>query len=260
MLRQKRYLILLLVMVTTLLVTAFKIQNVVPNKEVSYKNNNVKTESVSAQKTEVPSSTPSVAKTVTTLNPETLNDASNVKSTENKSLSYILKKNHIDNPTSGIKIMIDKSDHTLSLVYNGAKLKSYHVEIGGGGLADKEVEGDLKTPEGTFFVTNKKVMGPPDKYLGSRWLGVSYPNAEDADRGLTQGLIEKQTFDDIMSAFNNGENPPQDSALGGNIGIHGGSTESLGNDWTWGCVGLTNSDIEEFFDYIAVGTPIIIEK
>ncbi|HEX9061085.1 MAG TPA: L,D-transpeptidase [Clostridia bacterium] len=258
MLRQKRYLILLLVMVAALMVTAFKIQTVVPAKGVSY--NNGKTDGISVQKTEAAGSTASVGKAVTTPNPGASKDASNMRSTENKSLSDILKENHIDNPAVGIKIVIDKSDHTLSLVYNGAKIKSYHVEIGSGGLADKEVEGDLKTPEGIFFVTNKKVMDPPDKYLGSRWLGVSYPNSEDADRGLTQGLIEKQTFDDIMSAFNNGENPPQDSALGGNIGIHGGSTASLGKDWTWGCVGLANSDIEEFFDYIGVGTPIIIEK
>ncbi len=258
MLRQKRYLILLLVMVTALLATAFKMQTVVSVKGVSY--NNGKTDGISVQKTEAAGSTASIDKTVTTPDPGAAKDASDVKSTENKSLSDILKENHIDNPAAGIKIMIDKSDHTLSLVYNGAKLKSYHVEIGSGGLADKEVEGDLKTPEGTFFVTNKKVMDPPDEYLGSRWLGVSYPNAEDADRGLSQGLIEKQTFDDIMSAFKTGANPPQNSALGGNIGIHGGSTASLGKDWTWGCVGLANSDIEEFFDYIAVGTPIIIEK
>ena len=108
----------------------------------------------------------------------------------------------IISPASGLKILVDKSDHTLSLVYNGTNLKSYHVELGSGGTEDKQVEGDRKTPEGTFYVTNKEVIDPADNYLGTRWLGVSYPNAENANRGLSQGLIDEQTYDNIVDAFN----------------------------------------------------------
>lgn len=175
-------------------------------------------------------------------------------------LSQILDEKGISDFGSGVKIVVSKSSHTLSLVYNGEVIKSYHVELGEGGTGDKQVEGDHKTPEGTFYVTDKQVMDPPDYYLGSRWLGVSYPNIEDAQRGLQQGLIDQQTYDEIVNAVNNGENPPQDTALGGNIGIHGGSVPSFGSDWTWGCVGLKNSDIQEFYGYMHGGTPIIIQK
>lgn len=177
----------------------------------------------------------------------------------NKTLASILADRGIANFGPGAKILVDKSEHTLSVLYNGTSLKTYHVELGDGGTGDKEVEGDHKTPEGTFYVTDKETMDPADQYLGSRWLGVSYPAEEDAERGLQQGLIDKQTYDDIVSAFNNNGTPPQETTLGGNIGIHGGGGPEAGSDWTWGCVGLQNSDIEDFYNYINVGTPIVIQ-
>lgn len=179
---------------------------------------------------------------------------------QEKKFSTILQEKGITSLASGLKILVDKSEHTLSLVYNGTSLKSYHVELGSGGMKDKEVEGDRKTPEGTFYVTNKEVLDPADEYLGTRWLGVSYPNAEDANRGLSRGLIDKQTYEDIIDAFNRVQNPPQDTVLGGNIGIHGGSVPSFGSNWTWGCIGLSNADIEDFYNYITIGTPIIVQQ
>jgi murein L,D-transpeptidase YafK len=178
----------------------------------------------------------------------------------NKSLADILAENGIKDLDPDAKILIDKSDHTLSIVNAGVSLKTYHVEFGDGGMGDKEIEGDHKTPEGTFYVTDKEIMDPADEYLGTRWLGVSYPETEDAQRGIDAGLIDNQTYNDILNALNNYSNPPQDTALGGNIGIHGGGGPTSGSNWTFGCVGLKNSDIEEFYDYINVGTPIVIQK
>lgn len=193
---------------------------------------------------------------------DTVNEQEKQQKQDNQAKAFgdILQENGIISPASGLKILVDKSDHTLSLIYNGMNLKSYHVELGSGGTEDKQVEGDRKTPEGIFYVTNKEVIDPTDDYLGTRWLGVSYPNAEDANRGLSQGLIDEQTYVNIIDTFNSVQNPPQDSALGGNIGIHGGSVPSLGSNWTWGCIGLSNADIEDFYNYITVGTPIIVQQ
>ena len=49
--------------------------------------------------------------------------------------------------------------------------------------------------------------------------------------------------------------PPDGTRLGGDIFIHGGG---VGEDWTLGCVALRNSDIDELFDVIPVGTPVKI--
>jgi hypothetical protein len=225
-----------------------------PNQNISENSSDKKPDTTGANKVkEGPGGVPATPAAETALlTPKVL-------TSNNKTLADILSENGLTNLGTDSKILIDKSDHTLSIINAGVSLKSYHVEFGDGGMGDKEVEGDHKTPEGTFYVTNKEVMDPADEYLGTRWLGVGYPNTEDAERGIKTGLIDNGTYDEIINALNNGLNPPQDTALGGNIGIHGGG-DNEGSSWTWGCVGLKNSDIEDFYDYINVGTPIIIQK
>ncbi len=86
-------------------------------------------------------------------------------------------------------------------------------------------------------------------------LGVSYPNIEDAERGLIENLISQAENNSIIKAINEKQTPPQKTKLGGEIYLHG-----MGNltDWTQGCVALTNSDIKELFDNIPIGTPVKI--
>jgi len=159
-----------------------------------------------------------------------------------------------------LKIIVDKSDKTLTIYEKNVRLKSYHVELGDGGPGDKQVAGDHKSPEGQFYVCEKSVLSPPDQYLGSRWMRLGYPNTEDAQRGLNNGLINRQVYNAIVSAMSKGTTPPQRTALGGGVGIHGGDVPWFNDNWTWGCIGLTNRDIEDFFNYIPVGTPVIIQK
>ena len=175
--------------------------------------------------------------------------------------------NHIENdqliaesPVTDINIVIKKTEQTLA-IYNGkTEVKTFRAEFGEAGMGDKEVQGDRKTPEGSFYITEKSILNPSDEYLGSRWMRLSYPNVEDAQRGLEQGIIDKKTHDDIIQAINSGQTPPQRTALGGGIGIHGGDVPKFGDNWTWGCIGLTNEDAEELFEYVSIGTPVIITK
>lgn len=173
-------------------------------------------------------------------------------------LRDILRQKGIPAASPNLSIVVDKSAHTLSLFSNGTWLKYYHVELGDSGLADKQVQGDHKTPEGYFYITEKTVFNPPDYYLGSRWMRLSYPNREDANRGLNAGIINRSVYNQIVTAIAQNKTPPQRTALGGGIGIHGGDVPSFGNDWTFGCVGLTNRDVEDFYDYVRIGTPVTI--
>jgi len=179
--------------------------------------------------------------------------------TDQASLRAILAKKGIPSPIPNLWILVDKSDHTLSLFSGDTWLKSYHVELGDGGWGDKRVAGDHRTPEGRFYVCQRTVISPPDYYLGSRWLRLSYPNAEHARRGLAQGLIDQSTYNAIMRALAYRAVPPQYTALGGGIGIHGGDIPSFSRDWTWGCVGMSNRDVEEIYDYVGIGTQVIIK-
>ncbi|MDP4267848.1 MAG: L,D-transpeptidase [Bacteroidota bacterium] len=192
-----------------------------------------------------------------TLNVNTVK--SNIKTASEAALALkdILKKKGIASGAN-INIVVSKSSHTLSLYSNGVFLKSYHVELGEGGPPNKSVVGDKKTPEGDFYITEKTVYSPADYYLGTRWMELSYPNLSAAQRGLNSGIISKETYNRIVKAINNGETPPQDTALGGYIGIHGGSVPSFGKDWTWGCVGLANKDVEDFYGFVRSGTKVTI--
>lgn len=159
-----------------------------------------------------------------------------------------------------VRIVINKTQQKLAIYRGDTELKVYRAHFGEGGMGDKEVQGDRKTPEGNFYITEKSILTPADEYLGTRWMRLSYPNIEDAGRGLNQGIIDKATHDSIADAINKGQTPPQRTALGGGVGIHGGDVPEFEDNWTWGCIGLTNEDAEEIYGYVSVGTTVTITR
>jgi murein L,D-transpeptidase YafK len=154
-------------------------------------------------------------------------------------------------PTSdGLHIVIKKAARTLELFDGNRIVHTYKTALGFAPTGDKEIEGDGKTPEGEFYVF---VKNSQSKFYLS--LGLSYPNAEDAKRGLAKKLISRAQYDQIIKAIDKRQIPPQNTKLGGDIYIHGGGS---GQDWTWGCIALENPDIKELFDAAAVGMPVRI--
>ena len=130
-------------------------------------------------------------------------------------------------------------------------VRVYRVGLGFNPTDDKTVEGDGCTPEGEFVVCSKN---PKSKYLLS--VGLSYPNQEDAERGLRGNLISDQEYDIIANALSQNRCPPWDTQLGGEIFIHGGGSSS---DWTRGCIALDDADIQELYQEVERGFPVIIK-
>jgi murein L,D-transpeptidase YafK len=152
---------------------------------------------------------------------------------------------------SNPRIVVKKSERKLFL-YSGSKLvRTYRIGLGLNPIGDKVREGDRKTPEGDFYIFTKN-----DKSAFYLSLGVSYPNAAHAERGLRDKLISKSQYATIIEALKAGKAPPQNTKLGGDIYIHGNGART---DWTWGCVALEDSDIRELFNAVPVGTPITIK-
>lgn len=148
------------------------------------------------------------------------------------------------------KIIIRKKARRLQ-IFDGEKLiKIYEIVLGFAPEGDKQIEGDGKTPEGEFYIFAKN-----DKSKFYLSLGVSYPNPEDAERGLRENLISPDERAAIVEAVGKKQMPPQNTALGGKIYIHGGGTLS---DWTAGCVALKNEEMKEIFDSVAVGAKVEI--
>ena len=154
-------------------------------------------------------------------------------------------------PLKNPLIVVTKSKRRLQLYSDGAVVRTYKIGLGLNPVPDKIRRGDHATPEGEFYVFTKN-----DKSAFYLSLGISYPNIEDAERGLREKMISRAEHDAIVRANKRKATPPQNTALGGDIYIHGNGSS---NDWTWGCVALENEEVKELFAAVPVGTPVTIK-
>ncbi|HKY32343.1 MAG TPA: L,D-transpeptidase, partial [Candidatus Polarisedimenticolia bacterium] len=135
-------------------------------------------------------------------------------------------------------IIIDKMRRTLTLVSNGARVRTYRAELGINGTQMKLMAGDRATPEGRYRITEKRGPGRTRWYKA---LMLNYPNEDDLRRfqhAKRRGQISKR------------------AGPGNLIEIHGEG--GRGGDWTDGCVALVNRDMDDLFDRVGVGTPVTI--
>ena len=175
-------------------------------------------------------------------------------------LWVISSSSYANSPISYI-IRVDKSDSTLILENNaGKKIKEYTISTGRGGRGDKKEVGDKKTPVGTYYVT-----GFNEKSKFDYFIRINYPNLKDAYYGYKSRKISKDDFKRISNAIKSGLQPPQNTKLGGAIGIHGIGRETSKKllihrniDWTEGCVALRNFEVWQLKDFVSVGTKVVI--
>lgn len=152
-------------------------------------------------------------------------------------------------PPPELTIRVEKAARRLTVHSGDRALVTWPVALGGPN-ADKVRQGDRATPEGTFRVVTRN-----DRSQFHLFLGLSYPNAEDADRGVADGTITATQAARIREADAAGRVPPWNTALGGAIGIHGGGA---GADWTLGCIAVENPQIEELWEVAPMGTKVVI--
>lgn len=152
-------------------------------------------------------------------------------------------------PVVGDRVVIDTASRTLTVFAGKVALREFSVGLAGNGVG-KQQRGDRRNPRGTY----RLFKGRASKF--HRFLPVAYPNSDDARRGLEKGLITQAQADAILSAERRGVLPPQDTALGGAIGVHG-IGNALGIDLgplqvlhrlvnlSDGCFVLTDSEVVE---------------
>ncbi len=145
---------------------------------------------------------------------------------------------------SKLTIIVDKSDYEMKVYDSEGWLVTYPVVFGNKTLADKKMEGDRCTPEGTFRIINKN---PNHKW--NKFILFDYPT--------------KESYQKFNKRKANGE-IPQDANIGGSVGIHGTWPDSdnvIDNyiNWTEGCISMKNEDVEELFAMLPLYTKLIIE-
>lgn len=135
-------------------------------------------------------------------------------------------------------LIVDKSAHKAYLLEAGKIIKTYRCDLGWNSAEQKYFQGDGATPEGKYSITAVKRSS---KYY--RALLLDYPNDLDRRRfaeNKRTGLISKY------------------ARIGALIEIHGSG--GRGEDWTDGCVALTNGEIDHLMKRVGVGTAVTIVR
>lgn len=153
-------------------------------------------------------------------------------------------------------IEIWKAERRMQLRDGDTVLREFRVSLGREPRTAKELRGDHRTPVGRYYVSLKKA--------GSRFhrfLGINYPNLDDAERGYRHGLISAGEWADIYLANLRRDAPPSATVLGGYVGIHGfGGRPYVPIDWTEGCIAISDDEVEFLFDQTPLGTPVVIHE
>jgi murein L,D-transpeptidase YafK len=155
-------------------------------------------------------------------------------------------------PVAGERVvLVRKADRVLGLYLHGRRSATYPIALGRQPEGHKQRQGDGRTPEGEYYICNRN---PRSQF--HLFLGLSYPNAQDAEAAHRRHLITKQARDRIVEAIAARRQPPWDTPLGGEIGLHG---NGVGTDWTLGCIALEDEAIEELWGTLRVGDPVVVE-
>lgn len=135
------------------------------------------------------------------------------------------------------KVLIEKAKRQLHLLRDGEPFRTFRIALGIRPVGDKQREGDFKTPEGNYMLD---MRNPNSEFFLS--IHVSYPNSQD-----------------VRSARAKGVDP------GGAIMIHGQPNEPTRSeayyrtqDWTNGCIAVSNSDMIDIWLMTENNTPIEI--
>ena len=134
-------------------------------------------------------------------------------------------------------MLVLKAPRRLLLLRGDRVLRDYEVALGRSPTGPKRYEGDGRTPEGRYRIDSR--LADSRFY---RALHISYPNEDDLAFARRAGL-----------------------APGGGVMIHGlpdgGSWVGEVHreyDWTNGCIGVTDDEMNEIWELVDDGTPIEI--
>lgn len=147
-------------------------------------------------------------------------------------LSGCSKFYHYDGPEV-TRVLVYKTDRRVMLLHDNIVLESYKMDLGFAPVGHKQFRGDGKTPEGNYIIDRRN---PNSEFHLS--IGINYPNAKD-----------------VAYASSQGKNP------GGDIFIHGQPErfkKRAKQDWTAGCIAVSNTAMRKIYSMVKNGTPITI--
>ena len=153
-------------------------------------------------------------------------------------------------------LLVDTKAETVTVVGPEGPLEVFdNIALGIRGAGLKQRRGDELTPLGSFQVS---WFNRASRF--SLFIGLNYPNLEYASLAYYDGRINEVTFKRIKRALERGARPPQNTPLGGYIGLHGtgsGDPKVHQNfNWTNGCIALNNEQIHRLAKWVKLGTRV----
>jgi murein L,D-transpeptidase YafK len=155
-------------------------------------------------------------------------------------------------------LLVDTSRLTLTVKRGKDTVKEYeNIAIGSNGPTLAKRVNDETTPLGDFRIAR---INPRSRFRV--FMGFDYPTMEHAKRALADGRLGPEEYLEINNAWLAKQPPPQNTTLGGNLGIHGlgvGDRKIHGRfNWTEGCIAVTNEQIDELAHWVGVGTLVSV--
>lgn len=152
--------------------------------------------------------------------------------------------------TEKLQLEVKRGDETLAVFPN--------IAIGRNGAGVKSRRGDDITPLGEYKISWINEQSPFTIFYG-----LNYPSVENAREALSKGMISENEFSAIVYAHEYNQIPPQNTALGGQVGLHGlgKGDEKIHHlmNWTHGCIALTNNQLKELDPWISEGIRVKIK-
>lgn len=152
--------------------------------------------------------------------------------------------------TQKLVLLIKKDQKTIKTLKD--------IAIGQEGAGQKRKRGDNITPLGHYRIAWINRKSP-----FYRFFGFDYPSIKDAFVALNNGTIDHKTYYRIVDSHLAGKIPPQNTVLGGQLGIHGlgKADEKIHRlmNWTHGCIALTNHQIDILSRWIEIGTRVEVK-
>lgn len=157
-----------------------------------------------------------------------------------------------------IWLQVDTQALELKVMRGRSVLRVFKdIAIGRFGTTSDKRRLDGKTQLGEFRINFIK----QDSHF-HRFFGFDYPRLDHAERALRQGDLSATDYLAIRQAIRFHRAPPQNTALGGHLGIHGIGAGDLKvhreYNWTNGCIALTNGQIDELTAWLHLGTRVVI--
>jgi len=135
------------------------------------------------------------------------------------------------------KVLVEKGKRQLHLLRNGRPFRTFKIALGLAPEGDKEQEGDQKTPEGYYMLDARN---PDSDYFLS--IHISYPSAADRQEARRKGVDPGSA----IMIHGQPNNPTFSAAY------------YAREDWTNGCIAVSNSDMIDIWLMTPDNVPIEI--